>query len=95
MTPTEVQSYADGYQRRVNREAWLNGLYTLDAITAVASAILSGKNKRNTYNYSRQPRSELQPMTLEEIKGTKDAEARFAELYMRQMVRAGKNWGKN
>ena len=93
MAPAEVQAYSDGYQRRTNREAWLNGLYTLDAVTAVVSAILSGKNKRNVYQYPKQPRRELLPMTEAEKQAEIEADALRAELYMRQMVRAGKNWG--
>lgn len=95
MTPTEVQAYADGFQRKANREAWLHGIYVQDAITAVASAILSGKKKRDTYEYPKQPHGELQPQRVEERKISQEQEELLAELYMRQMVEAGKNWGKN
>lgn len=95
MTPTEVQAYADGFQRRTNREAWLQGIYTQDALTSIASAILSGKNRRNTYEYPKQPHGELQPQRVEEKRLSQEQEELLAELYMRQMVEAGKNWGKN
>lgn len=95
MTPTEVQAYADGYQRRTNREAWLQGIYTQDALTSIASAVLSGKNRRNTYEYPKQPHSELQPQRAEGRKISQEQEELLAELYMRQMVEVGKNWGKN
>lgn len=94
MTPTEVQAYATGYQRRRNREAWLQGIYTQDALTAVASTVLSGKNTRNIYQYPAQPHCELQPATTEETRVTEEQEALLAEVYMLQMVEAGKNWGK-
>ena len=95
MTAAEIQAYADGYQRRRNREAWLQGIYTQDALTAVASAVLSKKNTRNIYQYPAQPHLELQPAAAEEVKITEEQEALLAEIYMLQMVEAGKNWGKN
>lgn len=94
MTAEEVQAYAIGYQRRRNREAWLQGIYFQDALTSVASAALSGKNTRNIYQYPAQPHRELQPATAEETRVTEEQEALLAEVYMLQMVEAGKNWGK-
>lgn len=94
MTAEEVQAYAIGYQRRRNREAWLQGVYVQDALTSVVSAVLSGKNKRNVYQYPAQPHRELQPATAEETRVTEEQEALLAEVYMLQMVEAGKNWGK-
>lgn len=32
MTAAEVQAYADGYQRRINREAWIHGMYCYGAL---------------------------------------------------------------
>ena len=97
MTPTEVQAYADGYQRRTNREAWLQGIYTQDALTSIASAVLSANapSLYNTYEYPKQPHSELQPQRAEGRKISQEQEELLAELYMRQMVEVGKNWGKN
>lgn len=35
MSPAELQAYADGYQRRTNYEAWLDGMYCYDALCCV------------------------------------------------------------
>ena len=91
MTPTEVQAYADGYQRRTNREAWLHGVYVQDAITAVASAILSGKKKRNIYKFPERPHTELQPMTPEEKQRQIEAERLRAYAYFDGIVQACKS----
>ena len=95
MTAAEVQAYADGYQRKANREAWLQGIYTQDALTAIASAVLAGKNKQNVYKYPERPHGELQPMTEEERLEEEEAERLRAKLYMMQMAWAYKNWGND
>lgn len=89
MSPAELQAISNGYRRRVNYEAWLHGVYTLDALTAVFSAAFAGKNKSQIHRYPNTPKSDLQPQEQE------DQDRLQAELYMRQMVRAGKGWGES
>ena len=78
-----------GYQRRVDTEAWLTGRYVHEALSAVLSAAL-GKKGRTPYKYPSQPYS-----AVEAPQGTTDddRDALRSEVYMRQMIRAGKNWG--
>lgn len=73
MTAAEVQAYADGYQRRINRESWIRGIYTQDALTAIASAVLAGKNKQNVYKYPEKPH-ELFEREKTEAEKQKEAE---------------------
>lgn len=95
MTAAEVQAYADGYQRRINRESWIRGIYTQDALTAIASAVLAGKNKQDVYKYPECPHGELQPVSETEQRESEEAELLRAKLYMHQMKWAYKNWGND
>ena len=95
MGPAELQAYSDGYQRRINRKAWLFGLYVQDALCAVLSAAFSEKRSRNTFQYPNQPHKSLQPETEEEKKQEAENERLQARLYMHQMEHAGRNWGKS
>ena len=95
MTAAEVQAYADGYQRKANREAWLQGVYTQDALTAIASAVLAGKNRQSAYKFPECPHSELQSASEAEQRESEEAELLRAKLYMHQMKWAYKNRGNN
>ena len=89
MTPSEIVAVSHGYQRRMDTAAWLTGRYVHEALSAVLSAAL-GKKGRTPYKYPSQPYS-----AVEAPQGTTDddRDALRAEVYMRQMIRAGKNWG--
>ena len=89
MTPAELVAVSRGYQRRVDMEAWLIGRYVYEALSSVLSAALGRKGK-TPYRYPSQPYS-----AVEAPQGTTDddRDALRAEVYMRQMIRAGKNWG--
>lgn len=89
MTPSELVAVSHGYQRRVDTEAWLTGRYVHEALSAVLSAAL-GKKGRTPYKYPSQPYSATE--TPQEA-ADDDRDALRAEVYMRQMMRAGKNWG--
>ena len=91
MTPAELVAVSHGYQKRVDMAAWLFGRYTQEALSAVLSAALSRKGK-TTYKYPTQPYS-----AQEAVQAPKDEEreALRAKIYMKQMVRSGKNWGHN
>ena len=89
MTPAVVQAAANSYRQRADFEAWLTGRYVHEAISAVLSVALGRKGK-TPYRYPSQPYS-----AVEAPQGTTDddRDALRAEVYMRQMIRAGKNWG--
>ena len=89
MTPSELVAVSHGYQRRMDTAAWVFGRYTQEALSAVLSAAL-GKKGRTPYKYPSQPYSATE--TPQEARDD-DRDALRAEVYMRQMMRAGKNWG--
>lgn len=89
MTPAELVAVSRGYQRRVDMESWLTGRYVHEALSAVLSAAL-GKKGRTPYKYPSQPYSATE---APQETANDDREALRAEVYMRQMMRAGKHWG--
>lgn len=89
MTPAELQAVSAGYHRRINREAWLYGLYVQEALTAVLSAAFSKKNQRH-YQYPTEPHHELQPMTEAEKRQLVENERLKAIAFCNQLVRRGK-----
>lgn len=96
MGPAELQAYSDGYQRRLNREAWLFGLYVQNAFAACLSAAFA-KQGADTFKYPERPHDSLQPADQKEQEQTseqkEETELLKARLYMHQMMWAGKNWG--
>ena len=90
MTPAEIVAVSHGYRRRVDMEAWLFGRYTHEALSAVLSAAL-GKKGHTPYRYPDQPYNVQDDAQTPK---DEDREALRAKIYMRQMMRAGKNWGK-
>lgn len=89
MTPAEIVAVSHGYHKRVDMEAWLTGRYFHEALSAVLSAAL-GKKGRTPYKYPSQPYSATE---APQETANDDREALRAEVYMRQMMRAGKHWG--
>ena len=89
MTPAELVAVSHGYQRRMDTEAWLFGRYTQEALSAVLSAAF-GKKGHTPYRYPDQPYSVQDDAQTPK---DEDREALRAKIYMRQMMRAGKNWG--
>ena len=94
MNPKTVKAFSDGYQRKINREAWLNGLYFRDALMSVLLAILPRKCGAPPYQYPVEPHHNLQPMTEKEKDQLAENERLRAKLYCDRLVRMGKNWGK-
>lgn len=90
MTPSEIVAVSHGYQRRVDTAAWLTGLYVQEALSAVLSAAF-GKKGHIPYKYPSQPHS-VQDDT--QAPKDEDRDVLRAKIYMRQMMRVGKNWGK-
>ena len=90
MTPAELVAVSHGYRRRVDMEAWLTGRYTHEALSAVLSAAL-GKKGRTPYKYPDQPHGATE---ASQEATDDDRDALKAKIYMRQMMRAGRKWGK-
>ena len=90
MTPSELVAVSHGYQRRMDTAAWVFGRYTHEALSAVLSAAL-GKKGRTPYRYPSQPYSATE---APQEAADDDRDALRAKVYMRQMMRAGKNWGQ-
>ena len=89
MTPSELVAVSHGYQRCMDTAAWVFGRYTQEALSAVLSAALSRKG-HTPYKYPAQPYSAQDGA---EVSKDDDRDALRAKIYMRQMMRAGKNWG--
>ena len=89
LTPSEIVAVSHGYHKRVDMEAWLTGRYVHEALSAVLSAAL-GKKGRTPYRYPSQPYSAQEAAQAPK---DDDRDALRAKIYMRQMMRAGKNWG--
>ena len=93
ITPAQLKHVAAGQMRWINRVAWLNGLYTRAALAEVFSA-LTGKKGSSGFKYPAQPYEQLQPATEQDKQKQEEADRIRARLYMRNFVRAGRNWGK-
>lgn len=92
MTPAEVQAAANGYRQRVDFESWMFGRYVLEALSASLSSAF-GRKGNPPYRYPSSPRSQ-QEVPQERTDAQDERDRLKAELYMRQMVRAGRRWGK-
>ena len=76
-------------QERTNETAWLHGAYVAMAISAtIGNAFVREGSKKAEYPEK--------PIDLSKVPEEPDeeAEALFAKIYMNNMVRAGRNWGK-
>lgn len=71
-------------------KAWLTGRYVYEALSAVLSVALGRKGK-TPYRYPSQPYSAAE---APQEAADDDRDALRAEVYMRQMMRAGKRWGQ-
>lgn len=86
MTPVQLQAVSDGYSQRINYEAWLFGLYTQSALTAVLSAAFA-KRGHTPAKYPSEPYS------LGEAKSEQDKE-RLAENERLKSILYFKNWAR-
>lgn len=79
-------------QQRQNNEAWLQGMYFYDGLCCALSSAF-GKKGHKARSYPAKPYALADEK--QEQKETQDEKERLrAEVYMRQMVRAGRSWGK-
>lgn len=84
-------------QERMNTEAWLQGMYIYDLLTRACPipAVLVDGKKAQHRSYMTEPYQLFKGQEVEEEQDNQEEnELLQAELYMRQMVWAGKNWGK-
>lgn len=78
-------------QKRQNNEAWLQGLYFWDAVAKAVSNL--GLKEGQQQEYVKEP-FEIFGDEKNRKEEAKEQEALQAKAYMRQMERAGRNWGK-
>lgn len=95
--PLMVRAIYKAYQQKqeakinlINYEAWLHGLYNFNALGIALGNVLR-KDGTPPENYPSKPLD----MSGKEEKLDEDVELALAESYMKQMVRMGKNWGKD
>lgn len=97
-----VEAYREAEKRRKERKNWelhLQGMYFYEALCDV-SPIFQAFAKRGTkpHPYRTEPyklcTSEEPELTEEEKEKKEEAERIRAKLYMQNMMRVGKNWGK-
>ncbi len=74
-------------QQRKNEEAWLQGIYTFQALNATVGNMMREKGTQ-PIKYPEKP-FDLEPPKVEP-----EDEVLFAKAYMENMVLMGKNWGK-
>lgn len=82
-------------QERANHEFWLQGMYFFDGTSRAVANVMRKKGSAPE-EYPAEPYSLFRKEKTEEEK-ERDAEQErvAAKLYMQNMVRAGKTWGKN
>jgi hypothetical protein len=91
MTPAQLKMAAEGYALKADREAWKIGLYVRAALMdVVASAVGKGGS---SVRYPERPFGEQQEKA-ESVQDTEERDRIIAKLYMQNMVRAGRSWGK-
>lgn len=79
-------------QKRHNNESWLQGLYIWDAVSKAVSN-LSLKKGQQPLEYVKEP-FDIFGDKEKRKEETEEQEALRAKIYMRQMERAGRDWGK-
>lgn len=80
-------------QKKFNGEAWLQGMYFYDGLCCAIKNAL-GSAGGSSAKYPSQPYS-IDEEQRENDKAIKEENERLAaELYMRNMVRAGRSWKK-
>lgn len=91
--PQMVRAFYETHKlkkQRENETAWLHGLYVFHAVSIALANAFREKGK-SAENYPAKPFG----FDEEQKQLDEETELALAESYMKQMVRAGKNWGKN
>ncbi len=88
-------------KKEENERLWLQGMYFFDGISAALANFgnsLAGARGRRRAEYSKKPyeifKEEPRPEAPKEKEDREERERLRAEVYMRQMFEAGKNWGR-
>lgn len=94
-----TRAFAEAHKinlEKQNAAFWRQGMYFYQAIASVASTLTTDPKKgEKPLEYPREPYPVFpKEPTPEEQQLSEEQEALIAEIYMRQMVEAGKNWGK-
>lgn len=92
--PLAAKSYFEAdklRQERLHADAWLQGIYMAYAIQSTIGNAFLGKGKP-PFEYPKEPL--YRSVSEEEKEEREKQEAVIARLYMENMIRAGKNWGK-
>jgi len=97
--PLLVRAYykADQLRRkRADEEAWLNGLYVMNALNATVGNMFR-KSGQAPAEYPKEPitMKEDQEKEREKTEKEKEREATWAFAWMNSFVEAGKKYGKN
>lgn len=79
---------------RINAEAHLMGLYVYEALCDVSPVLHAFAKKGTKPKPFRTEPYSLNGEKKDNSEQKEEAERLRAEIYMKQMVRAGKNWGK-
>ena len=79
---------------RINAEAHLMGLYVYEALCDVSPVLHAFAKKGTKPRPFRTEPYGMADKKEEKSEKQKEAERLRAEIYMKQMMRAGKNWGK-
>ena len=79
---------------RVNAEAHLMGLYVYEALCDVSPVLHAFAKKGTKPKPFRTEPYGMADKQEEKTEKQEEAERLRAEIYMKQMMRAGKNWGK-
>lgn len=81
------------WQEQRNEEAWLHGAYVLRALDATVGNAFRQKGTSPS-EYPKQPIGQTLSAQEEQTAQDEEQEALRAKIYMNNMIRAGKNWGK-
>lgn len=84
-------------QQRANTEAWLQGSYVYDAVGRLAPILHAfAKKGAKPTPYPREPYrlGESEEKTEQKKAEQEESDRIKAKLYMQNLVRAGKNWGR-
>lgn len=97
--PLMVRAFykADRLRReRMDEEAWIHGLYVMNAISATVGNAFKKKGEQPD-EYPKEPVTVTKRREEEQArkKRASEQEAAWALAWMTSFVRAGKNWGKN
>lgn len=81
-------------QMRMDNEAWLTGLYVKSALESTVCNMFSGKTAKKS-KYPEQPMMFEKEQEEQKTVEQEENETAVARLYMYNMIRAGKEWGKH